>query len=340
VRASRSARGSGRWVGLVGVVLAAGVLIPAAIAWACNPQAYLTLDKAAYAPGDSVRVSGSFFKNEVQITVTLDRTGQSAVVTTSGNGAFSTTFTLPANAPTGGYTAQAVGYEPDGSITPGLPARGSLSVAEPQVAASAPVTSGGGQAAAAPAPQVSASAPTPQQPVAGESVRPSQRPSTSRQDADFPEPSVFNEPGVQSSRTPAASTRAASGAEGASVSGGRVVFGGSVAPAVSAPVVGSSEVAGVSQPAAQSAKGAARSRAGSSVSRSVAERTAADDVWSALGTGRSPSVLPFAGDGVAVSAPRAGSQLALGLVLLGGGVLALVGGLAAGEARRRRASTR
>ena len=339
MRASRSAHGSGRWVGLVALVLAAGALIPAALAWACNPQAYLTLDKASYAPGDVVRVSGSFFKNEVQITVTLDRTGQSAVVTTSGNGAFSTTFTLPANAPMGGYTAQAVGYEPDGSITPGLPARGSLAVAEPQAPAPSPGTSGGGQVAA-PAPQVSASAPTPQQPVAGEAVRPSQRPSTSRQDADFPEPSVFNEPGVQSSRTPAASTRAASGADGASVSGGRAVFGGSVAPAVSAPVVGSSEGAGVPRPAAGSSTGAAaRSRAGSSVSRSVAEQTAADDVWGAVGTGRSPSVLPFAGDGVAVSAPRAGSQLALGLVLLGGGVLALVGGLAAGEARRRRVST-
>jgi len=47
-------------------------------------------------------------------------------------------------------------------------------------------------------------------------------------------------------------------------------------------------------------------------------------------------VLPVAGDGAAVSSPRAGSQLALGAMLLGAGVLALIGGFAAGEVRRRR----
>jgi hypothetical protein len=333
VRVSRPASVRGRWFGLSALAVLAGVLIPAALALACNPQAYLTLDKAAYAPGDSVRVSGSFFKNEVPITVTLSPTGQTATVTTSGNGAFSVTFQLAANAPTGGYSVQAVGYEADGSVTPGLPARGSLSVAVP-VQTSTP---GASQPPAA-APQVQASAPTPQQPVAKETVRPSQRPSSSRQDADFPEPSVLNEPGVQTSRTPAASTRVPAGGEGASVSAGRVVFGGSVAPAVSAPEVV------VGAPATVSSRTGSRasrsSGAGAPVGRSAAERTAADDVWSALGTGRSPSVLPFAGDGVAVSSPRSGSQLALGLVLLGGGVLALVGGLAAGEARRRRTSTR
>jgi hypothetical protein len=333
VRVSRPASVRGRWFGLSALAVLAGVLIPAALALACNPQAYLTLDKAAYAPGDSVRVSGSFFKNEVPITVTMSPTGQSAVVTTSGNGAFSTTFQLAANAPTGGYSVQAVGYEADGSVTPGLPARGSLSVAPP-VQTSTP---GASQPPAA-APQVQASAPTPQQPVAKETVRPSQRPSSSRQDADFPEPSVLNEPGVQTSRTPAASTRVPAGGEGASVSAGRVVFGGSVAPAVSAPVLAAGGVP-ATVPSATASR-ASRSSGGASVGRSAAERTAADDVWSALGTGRSPSVLPFAGDGVAVSSPRSGSQLALGLVLLGGGVLALVGGLAAGEARRRRTSTR
>ena len=335
MRALGPARGRARWFGLVALVVSAGALSFGALAWACNPQAYLTLDKAVYAPGDNVRVSGSFFKNEATITVSIDKTGQSVAVTTSGNGAFSTTFALPASAPVGGYTVQAVGYEANGQITPGLPARGSFSVA---AAVAAP-------AAAPAAPQASApqaSAPSQSQaPAPAQASRPVARPSSSRADADFREPSIINEPNVQTSRAPGSSVRVggSSGSESAVSSGGRAVFGGSVAPAVSAaPVVGAPPV--VAAPASRSR--AERSAAGTSraVGASVAERTAADDVWSAVGAGSAPSVLPFAGDGVAVSSPRSGSQLALGLVLLGGGVLALVGGLAAGEARRRRVSTR
>ncbi len=342
MRAFGSARWGGRWLGLVALVASAGALSFGALAWACNPQAYLTLDKAVYGPGDSMRVSGSFFNNNAQITVSVDRTGQSATVTTSGNGAFSTTFVLPASAPVGGYTVQAVGYEANGQITPGLPARGSLSVAEPSVQTSAPApASSGGQAAA---PQASAvAAPVATQGPAPQAARPVARPSSSRSDADFREPSVINEPNVQTSRSPTSSARpagpASPGVEGAVVdAGNRAVFGGSVAPAVSAPLVGAAPSTG----APASAPRAARSKVAQSraVSSGVAARTAADDVWSAVGAGSSPSVLPFAGDGVAVSSPRSGSQLALGLVLLGGGVLALVGGLAAGEARRRRVSIR
>ncbi|MDP8908760.1 MAG: hypothetical protein M3N47_06505, partial [Chloroflexota bacterium] len=76
------------------------------------------------------------------------------------------------------------------------------------------------------------------------------------------------------------------------------------------------------------------------VSRQAAAQTAVDDVWSAQSSGRSPSVLPVDGDGVAVTSPRTGSQLTLGLLLLGAGALALVGGLVAGEARRRRVRAR
>jgi len=335
------------------LVLVAGALIPAALALACNPQAYLTLDKTAYGPGDNVRVSGSFFKNDASITVSIDRTGQSTTVTTSGNGAFSTTFALPANAPTGGYTVQAVGFEANGQITAGLPARGSFSVAAAQ-AAPQPAPSGGEPAAA---PQQSASAAPAGQPAAPQAAatRPStQRPTASKPAGGFREPSVFNEPNVQRSGTERSTSNAGSTSKAGSTTGpggsraadtavnnGRAVFGGSVAPSISAPVVAA---AGTPASARSSAgakpvgsRGASQSAA---VSRQAAEQTAADDVWSAVGSGSSPSVLPFAGDGVAVSSPRSGSQLALGLVLLGGGVLALVGGLAAGEARRRRVSAR
>lgn len=322
------------------LALAAGALIPAALAFACNPQAYLTLDKSQYAPGDSVRVSGSFFRGDTSITVSLG-TGQSATVRTSGSGSFQTTFALPATTPAGGYTVSAIGYESNGDVINGLPARASFSVAaaQPTGQTDAPP--------AAAAPQTSAPAGPNAQPQAGQ---PSSPPATARPSArsapsasGFREPRVTREPNVQTSRQAATTKRrATSGAttpDRASV-GGRAVFGGSVAPAAGA-VAGPTVAAVAPRSGTTRATGGTRpgSRSGT-VGRQAAEQTATDDVWGALNAGRSPSVLPVAGDGVAVSSPRPGSQLALGLLLLGGGVLALVGGLAAGEARRRRVRAR
>jgi len=81
---------------------------------------------------------------------------------------------------------------------------------------------------------------------------------------------------------------------------GRRVFGGSVAPAVRAPAF-------VPAP----------------------EATSADDLWSVVSSERSPSVVPVAGDGAAVSSSNADTDLTLGVLLLGAGVLTLLGGLAA-----------
>jgi len=325
--------------------VAASILVPVAIAMACNPQAYLTLDRAQYAAGDSVRVSGSFFKNNAQVTVSVDRTGQSATVTTSGNGAFQATFALPSNAGTGGYSVTAIGYEANGDVVAGLPARGSFSVAAAQ-AAPAPAPSaptGGGQPAAS-AEQPAAATPSAGQPAAATATRPTARPTAGTPSSSFREPGVTSEPDVQSSTTErrSASRSAAPATADRATANGRAVFGGSVAPSVSAstaaPVAAASTATQSSRTSqASRPRGSSQSAA---VSRQAAEQTAADDVWSAVGAGRSPSVLPVAGDGVAVSSPQAGSQLALGMVLLGTGVLALVGGLAAGEARRRRVRAR
>lgn len=314
-------------------------LIPAALAMACNPQAYLTLDKTTYAPGDTVRVSGSFFKGDTNITVSVS-SGLSATVRTTANGAFSTTFALPANAAVGGYSVSAVGFEPNGDVINGLPARGSFSVAVAAPAAPAASTGGGGGATAQPA-TAAAAAPQPSAAVASRPSRPTSQPSAS---SGFREPGVINEPNVQSSSTQS-TQRGGGPSSGSGVngdnggadrasSGGRAVFGGSVAPAVTAPTA-VAPVTTAATPRA-SATTRARSNAAAGVSARTAERTATDDVWGALTPGRAPSVLPIAGDGVAVSSPRPGSQLALGVLLLGIGALSLVGGLAAGEARRRR----
>ena len=334
----RPAHDGRRWFGLAALALVASALIPAALALACNPQAYLTLDKSQYAPGESVRVSGSFFKNNAAVTVSIDRTAQSATVTTSGNGAFQATFALPASAPSGGYSVTAIGYEPNGDVVAGLPARGSFSVGPATPAPSADTTApSSSQQAAAPAP----AAATPQ------ASRPSRAPSSSTPSSGFRAPQVVDEPDVQKSSSTNRSTTAAGASRSSdrATSNGRAVFSGSVAPVPS--ISAGTPVAAATTAGAPTSRatGAATNRSSTAsasrgTSSQVAEQTATDDLWGALSPGRSPSVLPVAGDGVSVSSPRSGSQLALGAMLLGAGMLALIGGLAAGEVRRRRVRAR
>lgn len=347
-----------RWLGLGALVLTALAVIPAALALACNPQAYLTIGKSQYAPGDSVRVAGSFFKGDRNITVSIDRTGQSATVKTTANGAFQATFALPSGAATGGYSVQAIGFEPDtGDVTPGLPARGSFSVASAQ-AAPAPSTAGGNGQSAPQASQPAAQAgqPAASQGAPSEAAKPAQRPATGRPSSGYREPSVINEPDVQSSGTPRSTTsrgtpttrserttsRGTAPRSDSATANGRAVFGGSVAPTVSAPAVAPAPATTATtterptSPARPSRADGRRDASGSPrvASQGAAEQTAADDVWSAVSSERSPSVMPIAGDGVAVSSRSAGSQLAIGLLLLGAGV-ALVGGVAVATTRRR-----
>ena len=88
------------------------MVIPAAVAWACNPQAHINLDRSTYAPGQTITVYGSYFPNGASITVSGP--GGSKVVTAAG-GSFVTTFTAPtsgnftvtASRPTGGFASAA-----------------------------------------------------------------------------------------------------------------------------------------------------------------------------------------------------------------------------------------
>jgi hypothetical protein len=51
------------------VVAVVAALIPAAIAWACNPQAHLSVSNGAPSPGESLTVSGSYFNSADTINV-------------------------------------------------------------------------------------------------------------------------------------------------------------------------------------------------------------------------------------------------------------------------------
>lgn len=307
----------GQVMGLLAVM--AAILVPAAIAWACNPQAYLRLDKASYTPGEQMQVSGAFFKSGAELSLSLEPGGQVATVTTSSNGSFSTRVPAPSSA--GSYTLSAVGFEADGSVTNGLPARTSFSVA--------------------------AQASRPAQP--GSTPQPgTSQPGTSRPGAAPPRAGRFAEPEVPRTRAFSAPTRRSSGrsrepatsrggsgagsvTSGAGViaapvgSTGQAVFAGSVARADRA----AGAVAGRSPAAVPSRRGT-----------SPSQRTAASesDVWSGFSSSKASGLEPRAGE--AAPDGGAGSGLGLGLGLLGLGLLALVSGLTLAEVRRRRALQR
>ena len=102
-------------------VLALG-LVPAAVAWACNPQATLTLDKPTYSAGEQMQVHGAFFPRSTQLTLSFEPGSTIGTVTTSASGSFETTITAPA-AP-GGYVLSVRRQEP----TSGLPKMASFQV--------------------------------------------------------------------------------------------------------------------------------------------------------------------------------------------------------------------
>lgn len=300
----------------------AAVLVPVAIAWACNPQANLKVDKPSYGPGERIAVSGAFFKPNAEITVTVEPNGAAVTVTTAGNGFFATSLTAPSTP--GSYTVSAIGYESDGSVTPGLPARTSFTVSP----------------AATPAPQ--GGSPTGQQPSAGQPG--ATRPGTTAPGANAPSAGRFAEPKVPGAapfRSPGraqspttggragAPDRAAVVNTGAGVirtPGTGAVFAGSVARAGRVEAVGSPAKAGKGR-----GRGAASAKAAT-----PSQRSALSDVWSGLGSDNAPSLLPKAAD-AAPSGGGPGLQLIWGLALIGISLLALAAGLTTAEARRRKA---
>jgi hypothetical protein len=108
------------------LAVAAALVVPAAIAWACNPQAHLSLDQTSYSPGEQIRVSGSYFANGDSIAVSTP--GSSASATVAGGG-FTVTLRAPAEA--GSFTV--VAQRSDG-YRAGLPKSASYQV----VAAASP----------------------------------------------------------------------------------------------------------------------------------------------------------------------------------------------------------
>ena len=312
-------RGSRRpMLGLL-VVLAVA-LVPAAIAWACNPQAYLRLDQTKVEPGSEMRVSGAFFKGGADLTLSTEPGGVVGTVKTSSNGSFTTTVRAPNSV--GSYTLSAVGYEADGTVTNGLPARASFTVG---AAAGAPPQSGS-------APQSGTSQP--------EAARPGAAPPSAGRFAEpeVPRTRAFSSPERRSSggREPAR-TGGGSGDRAAAVNTGAGVITRSTGPgARSTGAVFAGSVARADRAATASPGAAKQAREGKGAGSSAASAVG-EDAWSGFESGDAPGLLSSGSD----AAPEggAGSQLGWGLGLLALGLLALVSGLTVAEVRRRRAST-
>ena len=296
----------GRKRGLVVLAALTLVLVPAAIAWACNPQAQLVPNQASYQPGEQMTLSGSFFPRSTAIAISGP--GIATTVTTTSNGAFKVSVATPSTP--GVYSVRAT--KADGTAQSGLPKVASFQVAERRTAA-APVTG-------APAPTRAA---------------PNSSPA-------FSEPSVTRSPSRGVARQPARSPQSpgatngggggGGGPTGGVAGGGTVVTGTTGVPVFAGSVAPAQTTFGAPAPAAAAKATSARRGSTAASGRAAASDS---DVWSGFARGRTPSLTSST-----AGAPDSGSgsSLGLGIGLLSLGLLALAAGLTAAEVQRRRAA--
>lgn len=253
------------------------VVAPAAIAWACNPQAHVTLDRTAYSPGQTITAYGSYFPGNANITVTGPSGSVSAK--TSSLGAFSVTFTAPSKS--GSYVISAT--RPTG----GAASAGFTVTAPAAKAVPAPVQTEAPSAAAPKAPSFDSPG----------VVRSERQRSTSG--------SGGNDGGGSSGQTSPANTGSGSGGGVVVTPSGTPVFVGS-APATSSGTFATA-------PATVDATSASKAAKGSSA---TSDQAATGYVWSGFAPGRTPS-LSTAGDMVSESDSGSGLGLGIGLLAFG-----------------------
>ncbi len=283
-------------------MVVAALVVPAAIAYACNPQAHVSLDKTSYQPSSAITVYGSYFPGNTNITVS----GPSGTVTvpTSAGGGFQTSLTAPSTP--GNYTITA--SRPTGGFAPA-----SFSVAAP---APAPAP-----AAAQPS-TPAAAAPTAEKPRSAPAFR---TPSVARSEA--PASAERTNPPARSGGSTAGGASNNAGSSVTSSSGQRV-FSGSTSSATPVQTFSTAPA-----PAARPSRSSSSRTAPAAPAPAPAEQAALSDLFGNYQPGRTPSLT-----GAVAGAPAggAGSGLGLGIGLLAFGLFALVAGLTAAEVRRRR----
>lgn len=324
---------------LIALVAVAALLVPAALAWACGPNRAFQLSHSSCEPACSMTASGSNYPAGSTLTLSLEPGGQVGSVTVPASGSFSMSFTAPSGA--GSYVVLLQGFDADGNYVQGTPARQSFSVVAPppqpvQQPDSGPAADATPSQSESPAPSASAPAQSDAPATPPRASTPgSATPSTSGRNSE--RPAARNTPGARGDDSRGSASRAGSTGSRPAVAqpGAAAEPVGVVNRAGEQVFAGSISRSERTTSAAGKAGKAAKAPAASSSSARPSDTSANAEVWSGFSPSGGPSLLPQAS---AVGAPEAGPESALfyGVLLLGLGSLALVGGLAI-AARRRRA---
>lgn len=322
-------------------VLAAisALLVPAAVAWACNPQGDVRPDKLSYAPGEQMTVMGSYFAPNKTITLTRDPGGPADSTKSTSAGTFQTQFEAPSEP--GSYTLLAS----DGRA----PARTTFRVASPSSTQPPPTTNNPPRFEFA-EPVIERSrpgSPTPAQPQGDPRGVPSDpRPQPGGGGSSEPTTVIFQSAPAPGPRTTGGGSVGGGAGGGGFDGGGGSAGGGSGGGTGGNGGATSGENGVIRVPAARTvfvdslapadrrAGGAGRATttaADPAAGRQPSERAATGDLWGGFRSGKAPALLP---DG---SADDGGPGASIGLALLGLGLVGLLSALAVAEARRRRA---
>jgi hypothetical protein len=324
----------------------AALLVPAAVAWACNPQPRVETDKLSYSPGEQVTVSGRYFSTkkttdtDPTVTITTDPAGPSATVPVTSAGTFQTRLPAPA----GVFTVLA---------TPSNGGPAAPTTAEGVAATALPENPKPGPAPQFGVPAIQSSPPTPDRTSRladrGSTEAKPDRPQRRGGGSSQPTRNVFVfESAPSQARTTTGGGSSAGGSAGGGSDGGGSAGGGSgggnsgdggaasgsergvISDSAGRPVFVDSLA-----PADRRVGGAGRTTtaADRSAGQGPSERAATGDLWSGFRSGKAPSLLD-AGDG---SPDDGGSGASIGLALLGLGLVGLLSALAVAEVRRRRA---
>ena len=318
-----------RW--LICLAVAGLLMIPPAVAWACNPQAHINLNQTSFSPGSSVTVYGSYFAGGKSITVSGP--SGSTTVTSSAGGAFVTSLTAPSSA--GDYVVNA--SKPTGGtasasfVVTAPPAPAPTPVASQPSAPSTPSTSSTGSShAKSPAfvvPKVHRSA-----------IVKVTTPVTHHHVAVKPNPAPVSTPAPVETPAPVVVAPTGEPTFSGSVPAAPVVS----TPVASTPVASHKPAARAHHPAAKSTTPASSTTAPTGAKSSApatSQLAATSDLWSGFAPGRTASLTSGASGGMA-SGGGTSSALTIGIALLAFGLIGLVTGLTGAELRRRRVTAR
>jgi outer membrane biosynthesis protein TonB len=339
---------------LVVVAMLGVLLVGAALAWACTPQATITLDTSSGPAGTSVTVSAADF---IDGPVEIRWSGASGAVLATGQGpAFATTVTIPDAAP-GMYYIYGTSTDEEGRRVGNTSRAFQIAGAEsPEPSGDSPSTDEGAPAASpapaapapvaptqvAPAPEAPAEAQTPQPTTAPSDGTAAPESSPAPEDAASPEPAPARPEERDESRGQARSPAEGPASDNPAVvvtGGGERVFGGSVGSTTEEPTSAGAvfTAAGSSEQSERSATTGERPGSGGEGGRADRERsaTAGGDRGSESTSSTAASLAPSLSD-ADVPTDGPGSLLAVGVGLLGVGLATMLGGFLVADVRRRR----